>query len=469
MKPVIAIVGRPNVGKSTLFNCLTRTRAALVAEFAGLTRDRQYGRGVVGDKPYIIVDTGGLSGNAEGVDAVMAQQVQQALDESHAVLFVVDGAEGLSAADQQIASALRRTQKIIHLVINKTDGRDPDIAASDFYRLGFTTVFCIAASHGRGIDEMMVEVLKPYPVLDETEEAELGIKAAIIGRPNVGKSTLVNRLLGEERVIAFDQPGTTRDSIHVPFQYGDQRFTLIDTAGIRRRARVSEVIEKFSVIKALQAIGDAHVVLMVIDASEGITDQDLTLLGEVLNQGRAIILVINKWDGLDADHKERVKSELARKLNFIDYAEYHFISALHGSGVGLLPEAIIKAYNSAMRQMPTPLLTDLLQSAVFTHQPPLVRGRRVKLRYAHQGGKNPPVIVIHGSQAEHLPNAYIRYLERFFRTQLKLFGTPVQIQLKTGKNPYKDKANVLSERQQLRRKRLISHIKKSDKKRRNKD
>ncbi len=466
MKPVIALVGRPNVGKSTLFNCLTRSRDALVADFAGLTRDRKYGSGVVGDQPYLVVDTGGLSGEDVGIDSMMARQVRLAIDESDAVIFMVDGRDGLTAGDEQIAHFLRQCGKPVHLVVNKTDGVDPDVASSDFFRFGLGEPLPIAASHSRGVRPMMSRVLADFPKPEESAEAEeeAAIKVAIIGRPNVGKSTLVNRILGEERVVVFDMPGTTRDSIYVPFERDDQRYTLIDTAGVRRRARVKETIEKFSIIKTMQAVSDAHVVVMVMDAREGVTEQDAHLLGFVMESGRALLVAVNKWDGLDRDQKDKVRRDIDIRLPFLDFAPLHYISALHGTGVGELYASINRAFQSAIRPLATPMLTRLLESAVAAHQPPLVRGRRIKLRYAHQGGRNPPVIVIHGNQTESIPGSYTRYLEKFFREHLKLHGTPVRIEYRSGENPYAGKKNTLTPRQQMRKKRLVKFVKKNERK-----
>lgn len=465
MKPVIALVGRPNVGKSTLFNYLTRSRDALVADRPGLTRDRQYGSGRVGERAYIVVDTGGLSGDEHGIDVLMQRQVQQAVDEAQVVLFLVDARDGLSAGDEAIARWLRQQGRDVVLVVNKTDVGDPDVLSAEFHSLGLGAPALISAAHGRGVARLMERVLAGLPP-EEGEDAgdEKGIKVAMVGRPNVGKSTLINRILGEERVVVFDMPGTTRDSIFVPFERDGQDYTLIDTAGVRRRARIDEAIEKFSVIKTLQAIEEAHVVVMVLDAREGISEQDASLLGFVLDTGRALVLAVNKWDGLSADRRETVRRELDLKLPFVDFAKLHYISALHGTGVGELFSSIKRAYASALRKLSTPELTRLLESAVAAHPPPLVGGRRIKLRYAHQGGKNPPRIIIHGNQTAAVPHSYQRYLINFFREHLKLEGTPVHIEFKAGENPYAGRKNLLTDRQQQKRKRLIGHIKKAEKK-----
>ena len=458
MKPVIALVGRPNVGKSTLFNQLTRSRDALVADYPGLTRDRKYGTGKVGDRPYIVVDTGGLSGNTEGVEEQMAGQVYQAIGEANVVLFLVDARAGLTVSDEQIVQQLRRVNKQIFLVVNKIDGTDEAMAVIDFQSLGMGEPLAIAASHGRGISKMMQVVLADLPVIDETDEDEAGVKVAIIGRPNVGKSTLVNRIMGEERVVAFDMPGTTRDSIFIPFEHEGREYTLIDTAGVRRRGKVKETIEKFSVIKALQAIEAANIVILVLDAHEGISDQDATLAGFALDAGRAMVIAVNKWDGLEKNARERMKAELDRRLPFLDFAEMHFISALHGTGVGHLFESVDAAFAAAMKKLSTPDLTRVLENAVVQHQPPLVRGRRIKLRYAHQGGKNPPLIVVHGNQTESVPAAYKRYLVNTYRKIFKLYGTPVRLEFKSSANPYAGRRNKLSQRQVEKKKRLKKFI-----------
>ncbi len=442
MKPVIALVGRPNVGKSTLFNRLTKTRDALVADMPGVTRDRQYGDGIVGDRPYIVIDTGGLSGEDEGVDTLMQSQAYLAMQEASIILFLVDGRGGLTGHDQNIAQHLRALGKEIIVLVNKAEGMDEDVVESDFYSLGLGQPYAVSASHGDGIAPLMEELLSEIPEatddeLDEDSFEKSGIKLAIVGRPNVGKSTLINRLMGEERVVAFDLPGTTRDSIFIPFERDGQRYTFIDTAGVRRRSRVKETIEKFSIIKALQAIESAHVVILMLDAHEGITDQDLHLLSYVLDTGRALIIAINKWDGMTKDAREFVKEQLERRLPFLDYAKYHYISALHGSGVGLLYDSVDKAYESAMKRHQSAKLTALLSDAVKMHQPPLARGRRIKLSYAHQGGQNPPLIVIHGNQTEHIPESYKRYLMSSFRKWLKLEATPIRLQFNNSSNPYR--------------------------------
>ena len=462
MKPVIALVGRPNVGKSTLFNRLTKTRDALVADYPGLTRDRKYGTGRVGDKPYIVVDTGGLSGDKEGVEEQMVSQAEQAIGDADVVLFMVDANAGLTGGDEVIVQQLRRISKPIYLVVNKVDGIDENIATVEFQSLGMGMPLAIAASHGRGVRNMIDVVLVDMPEAEEEAPEEKSLKVAIIGRPNVGKSTLVNRLLGEERVVAYDMPGTTRDSIFIPFEQDGRQYTLIDTAGVRRRGKVKETIEKFSVIKALQAIETANVVILVLDARDGISDQDATLAGFALDAGRAMVIAVNKWDGLEKDAREHMKTELGRRLPFLDFAEMHFISALRGSGVGHLFKSVNAAYKAAMMDISTPNLTRILEDAVRQHQPPLVRGRRIKLRYAHQGGKNPPVIVIHGTQADSVPSSYKRYLSNIFRKVFKLHGTPIRVEFRSPENPFAGRrGSKLTPRQEhVKKKRAKDVVKK---------
>lgn len=453
---VIAIVGRPNVGKSTLFNRLTHSRQALVSDFPGMTRDRQYGEAYLNDKHFIVIDTAGIAAEETELDQLARTQTLQAIQEADQVLFLVDGREGLTPSDRHIAETLRTLNKKITLVINKMEGKSDELHLSEFYELGFGNPNPISSAHGIGIDELIDALIPESTELEETEEAS-SIKFAIVGRPNVGKSTLTNRMLGEERVIVFDKPGTTRDSIFIPFERFDKRYTIIDTAGIRRRGKIFEATEKFSVVKTLKAIDAANVVLFVIDAREGVTDQDLRLLGFILETGKALVLAINKWDGMSLDEKNRTRDMIDRRLHFLTFARIHTISALHGTGVGNLFNYIQEAYESATKEFSTSEITNLLLKAVSKHTPPLVRGRRIKLRYAHPGGHNPPRIVIHGNQVSSLPNSYIRYLAHFFQEELDLKGTPVKIELKSSDNPYKDKKNVLTERQKQKRKRLIKH------------
>ncbi len=461
MLPVIALVGRPNVGKSTLFNRLTRSRDALVADQPGLTRDRQYGVGRLGSHPYLVVDTGGISGDEEGVEALMVQQVITAIGEADHIFFLLDAKDGMAGADEAIAEQLRRTGKPITIVVNKSENMDKAIAGADFYSLGLGDPVLIAAVHGHGVKQLINATLDSLPQAEESdrESLDMGIKVAIIGRPNVGKSTLVNRLLGEERVVAFDQPGTTRDSVFIPFVRDDKKYTLIDTAGVRRRAKVDNAVEKFSVIKTLQAIEEANVVILVLDAQLDIIDQDATLAGHVLESGRALVVAINKWDGLDQEKREKIKEDLERKLPFLDFAEKHFISALHGSGVGKMFPVVDRVYANAMRDLPTPELNRILEWAVQEHQPPMAHGRRIKLRYAHQGGQNPPIIVIHGNQTDAVPDSYKRYLIGRFRKALKLDGTPIRMEFRTGENPYEGKKNTLTKRQVQKRQRLKRFVK----------
>ncbi len=456
MIPVLALVGRPNVGKSTLFNRLTRSRDALVADFAGLTRDRQYGEASHEDRPFIVIDTGGIDGSEEGIDAPMADQALLAIEEADLTLLLVDGRSGLNPGDQHIVEFLRKQERPFILAVNKIDGIDQDVAMSDFYQLGVDNIYPIAATQGRGISSMLDRLLADFPTQDidvQSEEAA-GIKIAVAGRPNVGKSTLVNRLLGEERVVVFDQPGTTRDSVYIPFERRGQKYTLIDTAGIRRRGKTTEVIEKFSVVKSLQAIQDANVVVLMADARESIVDQDLHLLGYVLETGRALVIALNKWDGMSEYDKDNVKKDIRRRFVFVDFAKIHFISALHGTGVGNLYKSIDAAYASATRQLLTPRLNEILERIVSEHAPPMHNNRRIKLRYAHAGGRNPPLIVIHGKQTDKLPDSYVKYLEKNFRKYLKLEGTPIRIELRSDVNPY-TKGEVELNNQQIARKRRL--------------
>ncbi len=464
MIPTIALVGRPNVGKSTLFNRLTSTREALVADYAGLTRDRKYGEADIHGKKCIVIDTGGISGEEEGIDTVMADQSRQAIVEADIVLFMVDCRDGLVLADQEIAKYLRGQNTQVFVVANKMDGLDHDVSVAPFFELGMGDVLSIAAAHGRGVKHLMDTVLENIPEHVEVEQDEpRGLKMAIIGRPNVGKSTLVNRMLGEDRVVVFDLPGTTRDSIYIQYERNGTPYTIIDTAGVRRRKNVKLTVEKFSIIKTLQAIDDANVVILLIDATEGIVDQDLHIMGHAIDAGRALVIGINKWDGLEEEHKTYVKNELQRRLRFVDFADLHFISAKHGTGVGHLYKSVEKAYQSATERFSSNHLTKILEDAVATHQPPLVRGRRIKLRYAHAGGHNPPIIVIHGNQTKDVPQHYTKYLEKTFRRALKLHGTPIRIEYKSGDNPFANRKNKLTERQLNKKKRLVKHSKKSKK------
>ncbi|MEW6168557.1 MAG: ribosome biogenesis GTPase Der [Pseudomonadota bacterium] len=459
--PTLVLVGRPNVGKSTLFNRLTGTRDALVADWAGLTRDRQYGTGRFEDHTFVVVDTGGLMPESRDPLAALAEeQAQMALDEADRVLFIVDALAGRTAADEAIARELRRRGEPVTLVVNKAEGQQAATAAADFYRLGFGEVKAISAEHGHGIAALLSAVLADLPAVEaEPGEDDGTVHVAIVGRPNVGKSTLVNRLIGEERLLAADVPGTTRDAITVPFEYDGHPYRLIDTAGIRRRARVWEAVEKISIIKTLQAIERAHVVIAVVDAQGDVGEQDARLMGLIAQRGRAIVVAVNKWDGLDPGAREQVRYQISLKLPFLDYAPVIFISARHGSGLGELMQSVQAAYESTTRELPTGEVTRVLEQAVEAHQPPAVLGRRIKLRYAHQGGKNPPRIVVHGNQTDKLPVAYKRYLANRFREAFKLIGVPLLLSFKTGENPFKDKKNELSARQIKKKKRLMSHVK----------
>lgn len=498
MKPVIALVGRPNVGKSTLFNKLTRTQDALVADLPGLTRDRQYGDGRVGGWPYILIDTGGLSGAPDTLDAAMADQTLLAVREADVVVFLVDGRDGLVPVDRDIADLLRREARHTVLCVNKIDGIGEDRAQLDFHELGFETTVPTAASHNRGVAHLIDTVAdlleipaasrveensrrrrkrrdrgadQPVPVeaggggcLDgATDDAALpgvstdtdtgtgtgkstatgtdsevphDVRIAFVGRPNVGKSTLINRLLGEDRLVAYDQPGTTRDAVSVPFERAGREYTLIDTAGVRRRGKVSEKVEIFSIIKTLQAVDRSQVCVMLIDANDGVTDQDLSLLGYIIDKGRALVVAINKWDSIDAGQRESLRESLERRVEFLRFTRIHFISALHGSGVGDVFKSINRAHASAFIDLSTPKLTRMLEVALSAHQPPMAGGRRIKLRYAHQGGQNPPLIVIHGNQADKVPKNYQRFLTNHFMKALRLFGTPLRIEFRQGENPF---------------------------------
>lgn len=459
MIPVIAIVGRPNVGKSTLFNCLTASRAALVSEVPGMTRDRQYGDATFAGHHFIVIDTGGLTDDREDLHKLTVEQSLQAVVDADKILFLVDGRIGLTAEDKLIANKLRLYEKPISLVINKAEDLDIPIISAEFYQLGLGTPIAISAAHKRGVTELVEQLFKEKIPDDTIIEKDTGIKLAIIGRPNVGKSTLTNRLLGEERVIVYDNPGTTRDSIYIPLQRRGTQYTLIDTAGIRRRGKIFEATEKFSVVKTLQAITAAQVVLFVMDAHEGVTEQDLRLLGFILESGRALVIAMNKWDGLSNDTRGNARTTIDRRLNFLPFIRIHFISALHGTGVGNLFDSVNEAYASATKKLSTPVLTKILQKAVQSHTPPLIKGRRIKLRYAHPGGHNPPTIIIHGNQVTSLPGSYQRFLANTFQERLKLVGTPVQIELKSSENPFQHKRNKLTPLQQRKKSKRMKRMK----------
>lgn len=441
MLPTIVLVGRPNVGKSTLFNRLTKTRDALVADLPGLTRDRHYGRGVGADRPYLVVDTGGFEPLTDtGILKKMASQTLLAIDEADIIIFLVDGRAGATPQDMEIANRLRRVDCPVLLAVNKTEGMQKAVVSADFYQLGLGDPLSISSAHGEGVKDITNYALSHFP--DAEEEAPLDYtgdripKVAIVGRPNVGKSTLVNALMGEERVIAFDQPGTTRDSIHIDLEKNGKTYTLIDTAGVRKRGKVFEAVEKFSVIKTIQSIEEANVAILVVDAKDGITEQDAHVAAYILEAGRALVVAINKWDGLKDEEREWIKNQIDRKLSFLDFAEFHYISALRRRGLTELFKSVDIAYKSAFAKLATPLLTRVLSDAVMQHQPPISKGIRPKLRYAHQGGSNPPVVVVHGNHIEGVKEAYTRYLSKTFRKTFQLSGTPLRIQYNKGNNPF---------------------------------
>jgi GTP-binding protein len=464
MLPVVALVGRPNVGKSTLFNVLTRTRDALVHDLPGLTRDRQYGVCRLGAREFVVVDTGGLTGEKEGIGALTARQAQLAVAEADRIVFVVDARDGLLPADRNILATLRRSGKPVLLAVNKTDGLDENAALAEFSTLGLPSPLALSSAHGRGVPALVDAVLAGLPQADPdalaAESANDGVRVAIVGRPNVGKSTLVNRLLGEERVVVSDVAGTTRDAIRVRLERDGRRYTLIDTAGVRRRARVEEAVEKFSVIKTLQSIAAANVAVVLLDAREGVSEQDATLIGHVIEEGRALVIAVNKWDGLSTYEREQCRVSLGRKLDFVGYARVVTISALHGSGIAELMKAIDRAHASATREFGSAELTRALEKAYESYQPPMVRGHAPKLRFAHPGGTNPPGIIIHGSRTRHVAEAYRRYLENFFRKRFRLEGTPVRIEFRESENPFAGRKNELTEGQKRKRQRMIRKAKK---------
>lgn len=444
MKPVIALVGRPNVGKSTLFNRLTRSRAALVADYPGLTRDRHYGEGRMGDRPFLVIDTGGFEPVVkEGVMQEMAKQTKQAVAEADVVIFIVDGRQGITPHDKAITDYLRKSGRPVILAVNKAEGMKYTAVVADFYELGLGgDPLVISSAHGDGVHTLLDEALKTVPFSpaeteDEIEPENKHIKLAIVGRPNVGKSTMINALLGEERVIAFDLPGTTRDAIEIPFERDGKQYTLVDTAGLRKRGKVFQAIEKFSVVKTLQAISEANVVLLLMDAQQDISEQDAHIAGFVLESGRALVVGINKWDGLDQDKRKEIKSEVERKLHFLSFAKFHYVSALKSTGISALMRSIDSAYAAAMAKLSTPRLTRVLEEAIEHQQPPRKQGgTRPKMRYAHQGGQNPPIIVIHGNSLDAISDDYKRYLEKHFRDAFSLTGTPLRIEFRSGKNPF---------------------------------
>lgn len=460
MLPVVALVGRPNVGKSTLFNVLTRTRDALVHNLPGLTRDRHYGICRLTDKPFVVIDTGGLTGKSGTIDELTARQVAIAIEEANLFFFVVDARDGLMPHDKQVLEDLRRQNKPIVLVVNKIDGLDEHAILAEFSALGVADTLMVAAAHSRGITSLLETAqAKLPPAVEEETVTDNSIRVAIIGRPNVGKSTLVNRLLGEERVVVSEIAGTTRDAIHVQLERDGKHYTLIDTAGVRRRARVEDAVEKFSVIKTLQSIAAAHVAVILLDAREGVSEQDATIIGHVLESGRALVVAVNKWDGLTPYEREQCRAMLDRKLSFVEFSTPLFMSALHGSGIAELMRAINKAYRSATHTFTSSELTRALTHAYESNQPPLVRGHAPKLRYAHPGGSNPPTIIIHGSRTKHIAVSYRRYLENYFRQRFRLVGTPIHIEFRDGENPFEGKKNPLTERQIKKRRRLKRFVK----------
>jgi GTP-binding protein len=459
MLSTVALVGRPNVGKSTLFNRLTRSRDALVADHPGVTRDRRYGLAQTDSTRFLAIDTGGLGPSDESsISSLVVRQVEFALVEADAIVLVVDHKEGLTPEDMQIAERIRRSGKPIVVAVNKCEGVLGEVAEAEFHGLGLGRPLGISALSGQGIDALVEQVASFLPEsVEEYDDEELGPRIAVVGRPNVGKSTLINRLLGSDRLVTSDLPGTTRDSVFVPCERDGRKFVLIDTAGIRRRARVSDALEKYSIVQSLQAISDARVVILLLDATEGVTDQDLHLIGLVVEQGRALVIGINKWDGLATRTRNQVLRDVDRQLVFVDFAEVHQVSALHGSGIAELLRAAFVAHESAGVSIPTPRLNEVLARILLTHPPPMVRGRRIKLRYAHQGGRFPPTIVIHGTQADRAPLSYRRYLENAFREALRLRGTPVRIELRSGENPFAGRRNKLTPRQVRHRERLVRH------------
>ena|SRR3990167_1342917 len=466
MIPVIALVGRPNVGKSTLFNRLTRTQNALVADFPGLTRDRQYGNAIFNSTQFIVVDTGGIGVDNLLIDGLMSEQSAIALQEANYILLLLDARAGLTSVDEEIALQLRKLNKPIYPIINKIDGINEHILSAEFQQLGLGQMCYISATHGHGIDGLLKTITSKFIQIDHQTTPEISasasknIKITFVGRPNVGKSTLVNRMLGEHRVVVCDIPGTTRDSIKTEFIRDTQRYTLTDTAGIRRRARVTEKIEKFSIIKTLQSIKESNICLLVLDALEGITDQDMHVLRFVIEAGKGLVIIVNKWDNLDMEHKQQIKNELTRRLRFVSFAKIRFISALYGSGVQELWSDIRQAYVSSMVPLCTSELTRLLQDFITRHSPPRVNGRQVKMRYAHSGGNNPPIIVIHGNQLDNLLDSYKQYLINSFSKSLGLIGTSLKLEFKTNINPFQDKKNELNLHQIKKKRRLMTFVRK---------
>lgn len=463
MTTTIAIIGRPNVGKSTLFNHLTRTRNALVADQPGVTRDRHYGYCEYDDRTFLLIDTGGLfdiNESNHAIARIISEQSFHAIEEADAVFWVVDGREGPSSLDEDIAQKLRPLNKRIYLLVNKSEGLDSHTITSEFYPLGMSEPVPVSAKRGSGVSSLMETVIKDFPAATgELPEAAEGLRISLIGRPNVGKSTLTNRLVGEERMLTFEHPGTTRDSISVPFERRGKKYILIDTAGVRRRSRIKDTVEKFSILKTIEALEKAQVVILVVDAQEGLTEQDLTLLGMTAESGKSLIIAVNKWDGQDEDRKKSIQNQLDRKLGFVEYACIHYISALHGTGTGKLFQSIDKISQAQNIDINASRITEILDEATMAHQPPMIKGRRIKLRYAHIGGHNPVRIIVHGNQTDKVPVSYQRYLSNTFRKQLKLTGTPVLIEFRKGENPYKGRKNILTKSQVAKRRRMMKYTK----------
>lgn len=465
MKSVVAIVGRPNVGKSTLFNYLTESRDAIVADRPGVTRDRQYGIVNYEDKTFMLIDTGGIGDEdheSEEIAVHMTEQSLQAAEEADILLWMLDARTGLTVTEQELAKRFRQIDKPTFLLINKSEGLDADLVTSEFYELGFSDIFTVSSVRGSGIKNMLEILGEHIEMAEEDEETDDdSLTISLLGRPNVGKSTLTNRILGEERVVVFDHPGTTRDSIRIPFERRDKKYTIIDTAGVRRKSKVDDELEKFSILKSFQAIQQADIILHLVDAKDGVTEQDMTLIGMVEASGKALMIIVNKWDGMEDSDKQWIKSQLQHKTTFVDYASYHYISALHGSGVGKLFETINKIEKSWQNLPSTSKLTEMLEHAVRAHPPQLVKGRRIKLRFAHFGGTQPIRVIIHGNQTESVPKNYKRYLSNYFRKALRLYSTPVLVEFKHSaqNNPYKDKKNELSQRQINKRRRMMKHVK----------
>lgn len=461
--PIVAIVGRPNVGKSTLFNCLTRSRQALVANVAGLTRDRQYGIGKWGNRNYIVIDTGGLIDNAEGIEELMQQQAQTAIEEASIVLLVVDASDGLNVSDEEIAQHLRKLNKPVILVLNKSDRSNPENINAEFLRLGYKQTQSISASHRRGISHLVSQFCDWLPKTElPQEEQPKSITIAIIGKPNVGKSTLINRLTKSNRVLASDLPGTTRDSIKVPFNYDNQEYLLIDTAGVRRRRNVHEILEKFSIIKSIESIQQAHIVLLVIDSSEKLSDQDLNIAAMAIDAGKGLVLTLNKWDSIDKTQQNNLRNDIESRAGFLDFAKRLPISALKGSGINQIMPSVIQAYKACFARLSTTDINQVLQAAITHHTPQSVKKQRVKLRYAHLGGQNPPTIVIHGNSVKYLASSYKSFLEHTFRKAFDLYGTPIRLIFKTNKNPYEGHKSKPTESQQKHKRRLnVNRQKKS--------